>query len=188
MLYFEATTHEVERQTIGKINLPIFNFLKRPEGDLVEWDEHTVEVTRLHMAVARPRMDSVLLADMQRLLQQERISTDTARHEGPPFRVDASLVETQVMRLGENLLSFKAKAEGRVVIGVRIRDTDADTVLWERSFTAVDTVRTINLTRGKYRRALSNAYCRALDMIKTALDSADVQGSLLLTLRYRTPQ
>jgi hypothetical protein len=185
-LYVKETTHEEVHHTseinLGNLlgilffpnGLSAFPGTSSPPGErpIIESVETTVRVTRFDTVVARPRMDSVLLADMRRLLQQERINTDTARHEGPPLRVDISLVETQVMRLGETFFTFSAKAEGRVAIGARVRDTDTDTLLWERSFTAVDTVRTVYLSKGKYRRALSNAYCRALDMVKTALDSA----------------
>ena len=104
--------------------------------------------------------------------------------------LDMWLMETQIR---ENMGGFIVKIEGKVGIDVRVRDVETRTpgsidhacvdlnplCVWERSFTAVDTVGAgVYATRGEYRRALSNAYCRALDMIKTALDSDDVRQAV----------
>ncbi len=135
-----------------------------------------VEVTEFEFVpvIARPPIDSVLLADMQRFLEQERSGTDTAAHEQGRLLVDIWLIETQVT---DEIGLIKNKIEGKVRIDVRVSDAATGETLWEHSFIGVGTEQGMFMGKRHYRRALSNAYCSALDMIKNALASPAIAPS-----------
>ncbi|NIW35137.1 MAG: hypothetical protein GWN32_00730 [Gemmatimonadetes bacterium] len=161
LYFFEKTSEELDIS---------FDLIALLHGDLFVVD--TVEVTRFIPVVARPPMARVLLTDMQRLLEERLIDSDRATHDQAPLSVDLKLVETRTVDLpNPNPFSFRGKIEGRVSIEVLVREVETDSALYTHSIVAADTIVKTFAGKRHYRRALSNAYCHALDMIATALDS-----------------
>ncbi len=134
------------------------------ENDSTEF----ITVTEFVPVVARPPIDSVLLADLQRFLGEERSGAGAPLHDPGGLLLDVWLIETQVTQQSGLI---KVKVEGRVGIDVQVSDAATGDTLWKRSFNGVGTQQGMFVGKARYRRALSDAYCDALGMIKTALDS-----------------
>ncbi len=145
----------------------------RPQGDTLIWEsfteeekvgDDTFETSGSYPVILREPLDRTLSADLRNLLEGKGIAVQPTA----PRRLDLRVTGSSVRVVAK--LARRSLIVGGVDVEAELWN-ESEGVVWNRQWSAVDTLHSFSPSTRHYAEAIQNAYCRLLDQAVLSLDS-----------------